>query len=179
MNTKFPEMNIRYKTYPRFSYQESIEDKVYSFSLGNVKSYNEFAEKEVVEFTISFDLMDVNNQLVQYGKDRYFALGWVKCNSIGMWQFSGNSDHDPSSPDLVKYYFDSILALKNMREIYIIDVLCHVPRDREYVFKNYPDVLDGRRIGTFGFIGNFDGFKPTLLTEAINCFMLTQSHIRY
>jgi hypothetical protein len=159
------------KVHPRFAYEEQVGDKLFKFSIGMRTDWAEMAEKEVTEFVITFEDPDDAMLVSILGIEKYFALGWINKNQLGLWSFSGNSEHTPACAEMLKYYFDSILALKKITDRPMM-VLCHVPKDREYVFKNYPGVIDGKTEGNRGFDGNFDSIEPTFMTNAINEFML-------
>lgn len=159
------------KAHPKFCYEELVDDTLLKFSIGMRTEWAEMAEKEVTEFVIAFEDPDDAMLVSILGIEKYFALGWINKDQLGLWGFSGNSSYQPASSTMLKYYFDSILALKNIPERSIM-VLCHVPQDRNYVFEHYPNIHDGKDEGKRGFDGDFESIKPTVLTNAINEFMI-------
>jgi hypothetical protein len=168
---KHPDDNSSQKSHPKFCYEDKIGDDTIKFSIGLRTDWAEMAEKEVTDFVIAFEDPDDAMLLSILGIEKYFALGWINQNEIGLWSFSGNSSHSPAKPELLNYYFTSILALKTIQDRPMM-VLCHVPQDRNYVFEHFPTIHDGREEGMRGFEGSFDCVEPTVLTNAINEFML-------
>lgn len=159
------------KTHPKYSFVDKIGEQEIKFSIGLRTSWADMAEKEVTEFVIAFEHTDNPLHLSVLGIEKYFTICWIKKNAIGLWGFSGNSSYDPASPELMHYYFSSVLALKGIQDRDIM-VLCHVPQDRKYILANFPveDIEDERKF--LGFAGDFTNIHPTVLTNAINEFML-------
>jgi hypothetical protein len=150
-------------------------EKTFEIAIFLQSAWAEMASEEVIEFVISFTPTNDDNNSV-FNSETFSSLGWISPNAIGQWCLIGNKEFNRASNELITYYYESILALKNIpdREICIV---FHLPDDRQRIFDSYPKVHSGySRSNNRGIIGDFSDFKVTNLTLKINEFMLNYIH---